>query len=427
MVVLTIVGVVNNHQFQEQMVADASAEDEIFQEIRYGYCENRLNVRQQMSVDSKWISQYPAKSTIVLLEELDGWYRVENGYVKAEFVYDEVEIYKPLMFNMVSIIYTEADVKSGIYGVTNIGAETNAIRKRNGFVELQDGGWVSENSVTFLDSSPLPFATNTVNVESTYTSELFFEEQPVHDEYEVFEPETFVLEEYVPFLSVEDFYVDNMINLPIKYIGTLAKRTSGQSVTRNGSLSFKGDIPIYDIIDGYAYFPSGRRIFKISADKFLNIQNVGANYEILDAYRTVYHSSASGRKANIELVSAYLDGTVIESGATFSYNKTTGPRSASRGYQLAPVIVNGEYVDDYGGGVCQVSSTIYAAVMSDEYITIKSRKQHGLEVTYLPYGMDATVSYGSIDLKFENNYPFDIVLNVISGNGACLVTITRAE
>ena len=81
----------------------------------------------------------------------------------------------------------------------------------------------------------------------------------------------------------------------------------------------------------------------------------------------------------------------------------------------------------YGGGVCQVSSTIYAAILHNKNFKVTARKPHGLPATYIPVDMDATVSYGSVDLKFVNKYPFKVRLNVKSEDGVCLVTITRAE
>ena len=233
-------------------------------------------------------------------------------------------------------------------------------------------------------------------------------------------------EEEIPvYYDVSDMKARNMVNLEIHYIGSLLKKSKGKGVTTKGSLNFSGDLVLYDIIDGYAYLPSGRNIYKIAADQFGCIEKVGPNEDVLNAYRTVYFSSSKERKHNIELVAQFLDGTVIGSGKTFSYNKTTGPRSFEMGYEVATVIVNGEYSQDYGGGVCQVSSTIYAAIMHDANIYVKARRPHGLEVAYLPYDMDATVSYGGIDLKFINNYSFPVVLHVTCEEGVCLVMVTR--
>lgn len=355
----------------------------------YGYCESPLNVRADMDVDSEWISQYPKKSTFVILENLGDWLKVEDGFVKAEYVYDEVEIYQIGRINGYALIFGEPDFWLGSIGFVEEGSEELFIRKKNGFAELSSGGWVLESFIDF-----------------NYVKE----------------PE--ILETN---LTVDDFQSWNMINLPIKYIGILSDRVKGQGVTKSGALYFQGAIPLYDVLDGVAYFPSGRHIYKMPIENFIEFENVGSAYQTLAAYRTVYHSSGSARRYNIEKVSSILDGTVIKSGSTFSYNKVTGPRDESAGYLEAIVIQNGEEVPGYGGGVCQPSSTIYAAILNNEWFKVTARKPHGLEVSYLPIDMDATVSYDYVDLKFQNQYPFDVILNVKSGDGVCLVTITRAE
>ncbi|MBO5143176.1 MAG: VanW family protein [Clostridia bacterium] len=367
-------------------ISYACAEENI---IKYGYNLNPLNVRAEMSIESKWMSQYPEKSTIEIYEDLGEWYRVENGYVMKEYVYDSVEINQKGRLLINSFIYEKANFYSKILGYAESESEINFISKTNGFLELDVGGYVVEKNVTFSFVYPDEVKENT--------------------------------------LHVDQMTMHNMPDLPIQYVGTLEKRTGGQGVTTKSKLYFKDEIPIYDIIDGFAYFPSGKHIYKISIDKFSKIKNIGSNYEILAAYRTIFYSSSSARKHNIYLVSTYLDGVTIGAGKTFSYNSITGSRSASKGYLEAPVIMNGEYVPGYGGGVCQVSSTIYAAVKNQEMFNVTEREEHGLQVSYLPLNMDATVSYGSIDLKFINNYPFDVKLNVKSEEGVCLVTITRVE
>lgn len=354
---------------------------------KYGYNLYPLNVRAEMDIDSEWIEQYPGTSTIIILEDLGDWYKVENGYVMKQYVYDSVDIYTYGKILNEAPIYSNTEGWCEIIGFVQKDAEYTFIKKVNGYLELLDGGFVEEKFVTF-----------------SYTIEGEIKENT---------------------LTVEDMQKWNMANLPIQYLGTLKERTAGSGVTTKSKLYFKDIIPIYDIINGEAYFPSGQNIFKISLDKFSEIENVGKSYNVLAAYRTIYYSSSSSRKHNIALVSSFLDGCIINANSTFSYNKTTGPRSASKGYEMAPVISNGQYVDGYGGGVCQVSSTIYAAIMNHRNFEVTARREHGLPVSYLPTDMDATVSYGSIDLKFINRNPFAVQLNVKSENGVCLVTITR--
>ena len=110
-------------------------------------------------------------------------------------------------------------------------------------------------------------------------------------------------------------------------------------------------------------------------------------------------------------------------GETFSYNKTTGARNWVNGYKSAPVIVGGKVVNGEGGGVCQVSTTIYnAALMSG--LIIDEVHNHSLPSRYAPRGRDATVSYGYTDLKFSNPFNHPIYIKNIVGKGAITSKIT---
>jgi vancomycin resistance protein YoaR len=104
---------------------------------------------------------------------------------------------------------------------------------------------------------------------------------------------------------------------------------------------------------------------------------------------------------NIRLAAGSLKGRLLAPGAVLSYNEVVGPRTPSRGYRKAPVIINNELVPGDGGGVCQVSSTLFnAAVLAD--MAIESRVSHSRPVAYVTAGRDATVEYGSIDLRVRN-------------------------
>ena len=123
---------------------------------------------------------------------------------------------------------------------------------------------------------------------------------------------------------------------------------------------------------------------------------------------TFYGYSESGRKQNIALAARSLNGAVIESGEKFSFNRTVGSRTIQRGYAEANQILNGEYVRGIGGGVCQVSSTLFYAVLRGG-LPIAERRSHTLEVSYIGAGLDATVSEG-VDFAFVNNTPEEIIL-----------------
>ncbi len=123
---------------------------------------------------------------------------------------------------------------------------------------------------------------------------------------------------------------------------------------------------------------------------------------LIGQFSTAFNLEQTGRVENIKLAAQSIDGTVLMPGEEFSFNESTGPRSVEEGYQEALVIVNGEFVPGVGGGICQVSTTLYQAVVRSG-IEITARRNHGLPVGYVPMGHDATVAYGYIDFKFKNN------------------------
>ena len=122
---------------------------------------------------------------------------------------------------------------------------------------------------------------------------------------------------------------------------------------------------------------------------------------IVGSYTTEYGGIAN-RIHNVQLVAHLVDGALIAPGATFSFNKTTGDRNAAKGFLEAPVIVNGELTTGLGGGVCQVSTTVFNAAF-EAGLKITERTNHALYISHYPQGRDATVDYPSVDLKFVND------------------------
>ena len=123
--------------------------------------------------------------------------------------------------------------------------------------------------------------------------------------------------------------------------------------------------------------------------------------ELMGEYSTSYASSSAARKHNIELAASAVNGAVIGVGEEFSFNVTVGVRSRRRGYLPAPVIVSGKYTTGVGGGVCQVSTTLYNAVLRSG-LEVVSVSRHSIPVSYVPRSMDAMVS-GATDFRFKNN------------------------
>lgn len=135
--------------------------------------------------------------------------------------------------------------------------------------------------------------------------------------------------------------------------------------------------------------------------------------DLLGVYTTQFNAANKNRSQNIILSSNAINGTVLMPNDIFSFNDRVGPRTRDRGYLDAPVIFKGELVEGLGGGVCQVSSTIYNSVLMSN-LKIIERVNHSIPSTYVPKGLDATVSYGVLDFKFQNtlSQPIYIESNV---------------
>ncbi|MDU1349081.1 VanW family protein [uncultured Clostridium sp.] len=124
---------------------------------------------------------------------------------------------------------------------------------------------------------------------------------------------------------------------------------------------------------------------------------------------TNFSSSSAARSTNIKIATETIDGTVMMPGEVFSFNDVVGERTYSKGYQRASVIMGDEFVAGLGGGICQVSTTLYNAVLKSE-LEIVERKPHSRPISYVPLGQDATINYGSTDFKFKNNLDYPIYI-----------------
>lgn len=114
------------------------------------------------------------------------------------------------------------------------------------------------------------------------------------------------------------------------------------------------------------------------------------------------------RDTNLELTASKINGIVVKNEETFSFNDTVGNPTPDRGYEKAAIIVDGKKEKGYGGGNCQVSTTLYDTVLKVKGIEIIERHEHGKDVGYVEEGKDATVVYDELDLKFKNGTGYDI-------------------
>lgn len=122
-----------------------------------------------------------------------------------------------------------------------------------------------------------------------------------------------------------------------------------------------------------------------------------------------------------------INNFILKNGEEFSFNKVAGNPTPDRGYKEAGIIVNGELEKGYGGGNCQVSTTLYNAVRKIDGIKITERHEHGVELGYIEKGKDSTVVYDSLDLKFKNNSGYDIKLYASTTNTRVTVKVMKID
>ena len=149
---------------------------------------------------------------------------------------------------------------------------------------------------------------------------------------------------------------------------------------------------------------------------------VSPDYVLTGECVTSFSSSGSNRSTNIQVGASRLDWLVVMPGQTVSVSDTILPRTTANGYRPAGVYLNGVHTTGMGGGVCQISSTVYNAVMNAG-LTVVERRPHSMPVAYLPKGLDAAIASGSKDLKFRNDYTTPVLIRTDTANKKLTVRV----
>ena len=142
---------------------------------------------------------------------------------------------------------------------------------------------------------------------------------------------------------------------------------------------------------------------------------------LVSTYETIY-GGVPNRIHNVQLVAHLVNNKLIAPGATFSFNQATGARTAAKGFLVAPVIMNGEVSTGLGGGVCQVSTTVFNTAY-EAGLPITARTNHALYISHYPLGRDATVDYPDVDLKFVNDTGHWLLLRTFVGSDSLVVSL----
>ena len=240
-------------------------------------------------------------------------------------------------------------------------------------------------------------------------------------------------------------YIKNGIsNLTLKNrtldIATVSKQPSEINIEKIYNEIYKEPVDAYYTQNPFAVYPSENGLdFAISLDEAkemlleenseyiiplqilypsvtTNMIGTEAFPDMLSTYSTRYSTRDRDRTTNLQLAASKINGTVLMPGETFSYNQVVGERTIAAGYKEAPIYVSGEVVDGLGGGICQITSTLYNVVLYAN-LEIVERSNHQFVPSYVTASRDATVVYGSIDFKFKNNrdYPIKLVCSVSGG------------
>lgn len=156
-------------------------------------------------------------------------------------------------------------------------------------------------------------------------------------------------------------------------------------------------------------------------DKAVTVAELKQNTAFKASFTTSYHNSNANRCFNIDKAVEALSGITVDVGETFSFNNTVGARTEERGYKTSKVILDGAYTEGIGGGVCQVSTTLYNALLLAGFIP--KATQHTLISSYVKSGFDAMVSYGAVDLTFVNDTEHPIYISAYTHNKEVTFTV----
>jgi vancomycin resistance protein YoaR len=160
---------------------------------------------------------------------------------------------------------------------------------------------------------------------------------------------------------------------------------------------------------------------KVDSELLSDIKNIR-----IGRYITSFNPRNKKRSVNIKLAVEAINNHVVFPGETFSFNKVVGKRTSEKGYEKAKVIVRGEYAEDIGGGICQVSSTLFNAVDSAG-LKIVQRFSHSRHVPYIPPGRDATVSWYGPDFEFKNMYNQPILIQARTFGNLLVIKLYSSE
>ncbi|MFD0698727.1 VanW family protein [Paenibacillus sp. GCM10027628] len=210
------------------------------------------------------------------------------------------------------------------------------------------------------------------------------------------------------------------VNATINESGAIVKEVSGAKLNRQ---AFRKEFydTFYNQQSKKMTAPVSAIYPKVDSELLATIRVQSIGY-----YVTYFNSNNNNRYHNMKLAANAINNVVIYPGETFSFNRVVGVRTPAKGYKLAKVIVRGEFSEGIGGGICQISSTLFNAV-DRAGLKIVERYSHSRSVPYVPPGRDATVNWGGPDFSFTNNYNQPILIRAQASPGRVYITISSSD
>ncbi|CAN7382734.1 VanW family protein [Paenibacillus sp. LjRoot56] len=210
------------------------------------------------------------------------------------------------------------------------------------------------------------------------------------------------------------------INATISDSGGIVKEIAGVRLNRRAFINqfyghFYSEGPMNVALPLQSLYP------KVDSELLASIRVRPIGY-----YVTYFNSRNNHRVTNLKLATQAINNYVVQPNETFSFNRVVGVRTPSRGYMSAKVIVRGEFSEGIGGGICQISSTLFNAV-DRAGLTIIERYSHSRSVPYVPHGRDATVNWGGPDFSFRNDYNQPILIRAHVLSGSVHISISSSD
>lgn len=313
----------------------------------------------------------------------------------------------------------------------NLGALLNSGKAKELEAEYKEDRSSFETTVkTLMDSVNIIFEDFKVDIKSSYAEIEIGKERIqvdfdklIKDTYEVI-PKEEERKLSLPVKPSEELSADKIYdNIYVEPKNAVATEVDGKTVVEPhqvGILLDKGEIETALTSGKDKFRVKVKRQYPEITTEHLNGMLFGST---LGVSKSNFNQNLVGRSKNVALSASKINGIILNPGEVFSYNGVVGPRTIAAGFENATVYTSTGLEDGVGGGICQVSSTLYNAVLYAD-LKIEERRNHMYTVGYVRNGLDATVSYGSIDFKFSNNKSGPIKISALTQNGVLTISIS---